>query len=436
MESHLEPRILENLAVYAYRALGREDIRIPRAFSIIFWGVGGLFVFLIARWFSGSIDYALIPTAIYLLLPFSGIASRGFQPDPMMVMFFTMAIYSQVRYFTRPTLEGLLVVGVISSVAILIKPHCIFALYGAFFSMSLWKSGLMKTISRPPLYIFGIITVLLGCSYYVVTGSGIGKNDLSLTVWLNVRYWINPAYWGGWLMHIRQVFGYPLFFAGILGVTFLHRGLFKACLIGLWGGYLAFGLVFSYHISTHDYYQLPYVTLLALSAAPVIYFGFEYLKNRGVSRIALSGIFSVAVFLGVRSIVIQMMIVNYDRHGRWQKNEKKIASEIGELLNHSTKVTYLAISEGYPLRYYGEISGKAFNISNEVIEKNLKKKDLPNLDKFLNGEILSFKPEYFVVTEILEYKRKPNLSDYVESRYPILARKPDYIIYDLREVKQ
>jgi hypothetical protein len=38
-------------------------------------------------------------------------------------------------------------------------------------------------------------------------------------------------------------------------------------LIGLWLGYLAFGLAFTMHISTHLYYSLPIVPIVALSAA-------------------------------------------------------------------------------------------------------------------------------------------------------------------------
>ncbi len=422
MESHLEPRILENIAVMGYQWFGGEKLWIPRSVSIICWGIGGLFLFLIALRISGSIDYALLPTLAYLFLPFPAVASRGFQPDPMMIMFFLAGLYAQVRYFKDKSASWLIVAGVLSATAILVKPHCIFPLFGAFFAMSLWEKGFWKTLLSLPLYAFGLLSLTFGFGYYLMENMHNTSGDMALNTWVHADYWIKPAYWGGWLMQIRQVVSFPLFVTGIVGLVWFHRGLAKAALIGMWAAYLAFGLFFAHHISTHDYYHLFFVPIVVLSAAPVFYAAFELLKRKDM-------VLALIVVLGMASIGIQIGVVNFDRHGRWQKNEREIAAEIGERLGHSTKVAYLAISEGYPLRYYGEIAGAALNISNQVIEQNLAKKEIPDPDVFLEGQ------EYLVVTEILEYKRKPQLAEFVESHYPVLAQKPDYIIFDLRKNK-
>jgi len=81
----IEPEILENIAVFFYHLTGKEQLWIPRMFSALFWLVGGIFVYLLARDLV-STDGALLSLAFYLFAPYGIFASRSFQPDPLMVM--------------------------------------------------------------------------------------------------------------------------------------------------------------------------------------------------------------------------------------------------------------------------------------------------------------------------------------------------------------
>ena len=56
---------------------------------------------------------------------------------------------------------------------------------------------------------------------------------------------------------------------GLLGMLIVRERRVRAFLLGIWGAYLVFGLYFNYHISTHDYYSLPLLAIVALSLAPV-----------------------------------------------------------------------------------------------------------------------------------------------------------------------
>ena len=114
-----------------------------------------------------------------------------------------------------------------------------------------------------------------------------------------------------------------------------------------------------------------------------------------------------------------------------EKNEINNAKKIGDILNNSTKILFLSYSEGDPLMYHGNISGKGINLRNEVLENHLGQKELPDIDSLINQNELHFVPEYFVITDIHEYKRKKIIRDYFENNYKILISDLDYIIYDL-----
>ncbi len=95
-KAEIEPEIVERLAALIYRFTG-EQIWIGRIDSSVFWIIGGIFLFLLLRDLV-SFDGALIGTAFYLFLPWGVIASRSFQPDPLMVLFIILFWWALNRW--------------------------------------------------------------------------------------------------------------------------------------------------------------------------------------------------------------------------------------------------------------------------------------------------------------------------------------------------
>src|SRR5512143_2608225 len=83
-KAEIEPEIVERLVALTYRFTG-EQLWIGRVYSSLFWVAGGLFLYWLSRDLSSAAG-ALLALALYLLLPFGVIASRSFQPDPLMTM--------------------------------------------------------------------------------------------------------------------------------------------------------------------------------------------------------------------------------------------------------------------------------------------------------------------------------------------------------------
>jgi len=96
-----EPEIMERLAVWVYQAAGSENLWFPRFFSILFWLVGGIGLFLLISDLVGK-DGAVIGTLFYLFLPYAVYASRAFMPDPLIVMFIIWGVGGLNHWHARP----------------------------------------------------------------------------------------------------------------------------------------------------------------------------------------------------------------------------------------------------------------------------------------------------------------------------------------------
>lgn len=68
----------------------------------------------------------------------------------------------------------------------------------------------------------------------------------------------------------------------------------------------------------------------------------------------------------------------------------------------------------------------------DIFEKYLEKRDQLDPAEFFAPSYFSFEPEYFIVTELLEFKRNPTFIEHLSQNYPVLAHTADYLIYDLR----
>src|SRR5512141_3179745 len=84
LKADVEPVVFEHLVAFTYRFTG-EQLWVPRVYASLFWLVGGIFLFLLAREFV-SFDGAFVSTTYYLIFPYAILGSRSFQPDPLMVM--------------------------------------------------------------------------------------------------------------------------------------------------------------------------------------------------------------------------------------------------------------------------------------------------------------------------------------------------------------
>ena len=454
----LEPRILEHLAVYGYRILGGEHLWIPRVLSSIFWLVGGIFLYLIARRI-GPPEAALFSTAFYLFLPFSISASRSFQPDPLMVMMLICSIFTILQYYDQPSRLRLVLAAVTASLAILVKPYSLFLIYCMFISISIYRHGFKKAIINLNFLIFSLLSFLPTVTYYIMKIlSNVGFLNEQAQASLLPHLLLKPYFWMDWLYLIGQAIGYLAFAGAIIGLLTIKQGFSKAVLLGLWVGYFIFGLFFTLHIHTHNYYQLPFIPVVALSLGPVGVWLINFLYKRW--KIALLTVLALAVAAGI--ILTQMDLKNFISKNKKDlkiianiisinpqfksfiagdfEREVQMAREIGEIVGHSTNTVLLTPHFGRAIAYEGELSGLPWPTSSSLRERRerglreLQKDELFNSKYFTirtHGKYIKYTPDFFIITALEEFEKQKDLKGFLNSNFPIIAKNDDYLIFDL-----
>ena len=121
----IEPPVMEHLAAYTYALLGKEWPNAGRFYSILFWVIGGIPLFLLTRKLI-SVNGALASMAFYLFVPFGTYASRSFQPDPLMIMSILWALYFQYNWYKQSSTKNAIMAGIFTGLAFYIKALAVF----------------------------------------------------------------------------------------------------------------------------------------------------------------------------------------------------------------------------------------------------------------------------------------------------------------------
>jgi hypothetical protein len=266
---------------------------------------------------------------------------------------------------------------------------------------------------------------------------------------------------------IGRVVGYIPLIGAILGFLMFKKGLSRTLLIGLCIGYFIYGLVFTHHMVTHDYYQLQLIPVVALSLGPIgaliINRLTTQIRNRwriAVFVILLPAIvFSISfnTFLpdwrhvtpdvksklkilgsvvGVNPQFIKFISPDFER-------EVRIAKEIGEIVGHNTNTVILSSdslgdSSGRYMSYHGEFAALSCPIEiASQIQKVWGRRVLKAGERFkISLGRYEYTPDYFIVTDFQEFEKLNDLKVFLTSNFPIVVQNEEYLIFDLRKAKQ
>jgi hypothetical protein len=196
-------------------------------------------------------------------------------------------------------------------------------------------------------------------------------------------------------------------------------------LLGLWAGYAVFGIYFNYHISTHDYYSLPLIPIVALSIAPLADFLFAklaQLTNMNVLRAAAFCLLFFGIFASVWNTRNQLNAVDY-------RPEAEMWAEIGEKVE-GYNLAGLTQDYGSRLAYWGWRNSTSWPTYGDLLYRDGLRGGQRNYDE-LFAEITA-KKDLFIVTDFNDLDRQPFLKEKLEN-FPIFAEGDGYVIYDLGE---
>jgi hypothetical protein len=361
----------------------------------------------------------------YLFLPFAVAASRAFQPDPLMVSLLCLGLWATHRWAIaeRPGWRLTVLAGLAASLAPLVKAVALLPLLGALAGMVLARPQSLRRIRQPEIWVLGALAVTPAAVYYAramfLTHEITSTGRFIPALLTQIRFYLD------WQELVMRLVSYAAVAAAALG-TLLLAGIARGLLVGLWGGYFIYGLLFPYHITTHDYYSLPLVPILALGIAPIA----------GVVAGRLGSVPNSATWRVIRLMVVTALLAFAVRAARGivagsdYRPEVGYWEYLGDLLEHRSDLLLLSHDYGYRLMYYGWVNGGAW-----VGQSDLRLGELLGEPSDLGmGEITGRLAghSFFVVTLLGELDAQPVLKEYLYENYPMAERGDDFVVFDLR----
>lgn len=422
----LEPELLEHLVAFSYRVVGSEILWVARIYSILFWTAGGAGLYFLGKRLAG--DGALISVAYFLFLPFSVQASRSFQPDPLMVALTIFTLLALDMWFEEetPSWRLTLAAGVLGGLAVLVKPPAAFYIAGAGLALVFYSGRLPALLRSGKAWAMVALWVLPSAAYYM-NGIVIAKN-LTSESWrfFVVSLLTSPRFYLDWLAFVQYIVGYGALMLALSALV-LFAGRARALMVGLLAAYLANGIVFTYHIATHDYYSLPLLMVVALGLGAPGGILLERVKkmvtSRPVAQLLAAAIACFAILLPVRTA--RGILVGHDYRpevGYWE--------QLGDVLEHRSDVLEISHDYGYRLEYYGYVEGSAWPTTQDLALRTTLGQSGEEDSQMIIADQLEGR-SLFVVTILGELERLPVLARYLAER-PVFAQGEDYIVYDLR----
>lgn len=423
----IEPEIMEHLVAWTYEFTG-EALWVARLYSSLFWVMGGYFLWDLARR-RFSANAAFLSLAWYLFLPYAVMASRSFQPDPLMVALLIAFWWGFDRWQESPNWKRAIPVGLLGGMAILVKFPALFFAYPLLVG---WL--VQKTRRHHWGQVFGMsLLMAMPAALYLTYGLWKGFLAQQFGGRFFPELWLLPSTYLQWMQEAHRAAGLWLIVAALLGLIVLSSSPTKPSLLillSLWVGYLLYGFAFTHHITTHDYYHLPLIPLAALSAAPLFDLVLSVLSttlSSRLSKFAIALLLLYALFGTLWGLRAQLKAVDY-------RPQAAMWAEIGEKLGHQPGVIALTPDYGLSLAYWGWQSAQVWPSSADLVYQKLvynraQQSEAEELQSLFVR--LTAGKRYFLVADLADFQRQPWLQAALRP-FPVFIEAPGYRIYSLQ----
>jgi hypothetical protein len=421
----IEPPVIEMIVALTYRVTG-EHFWIARIYSSLFWVLAGIFLFLLAREMTSN-EGAVVALLFYLFLPYGALASRSFQPDPLMTALIVAAAWALYRWRLLASWKSALIAGLLMGLAILVKNVAAFPLGMAALALVIehaWKHGWRTALKDRQTWAVGVMALLPAALYLAYGFFGAGFLGGQAAFRFFPELWLSGEFYLRWLGQIDGIVGFGACALALAGVFIAERRA-MIFLAGLWLGYFAFGMAFDYHIITHDYYNLMLVPLVALSLAPVTHMFVERARHLQL------GWFPRALFamLALLVLAVQLWTVRVELVREDWRPDAEFWKMLGEKLGHDGgKVLAITQDYGYRLEYWGWQDVDSWYYSGDIDLRILDNRTIDTGQRFADRLQDS---SFFVVTQMKNFDDQPEIKAYVYEHYPIYDQGRGYIIFDL-----
>ena len=421
----IEPLVMETLVANTYRIIGSDPVWVARIYSSLFWVIGGLALYFLTSAMT-SPDGGVLAAAYYLFVPFGIIASRSFQPDPLMVMFILLALWAVYYWYRKPSWKTAILAGVLAGMALFVKAVALFPILFALAAFFLVSKGIKKAIKDPQIWLIAGLTVLPMIAYHIYGVYILGTMESQFLGRFFPEMWRDLGFYFQWEDMATGIVGYGAIFAALLGTLLFSSAGLRAFGIGLWVGYFLFGMTFPYHFTTHTYYHLPLIAIVAINLAPIgslIFKPLADLKPALLVRIVVVGIILSAIVIKVWDIRLDMAREDF-------RHEPAHWANIGEILDHNPSVIGLVHDYGNRLTYYGWVTPKIWPPLGQQALRELQGKPSIEVKEWFDKK--AGNKDFFLVTMKNQFNKQPELQQLLYDNFPVYSEGDGYLIFDLR----
>ncbi len=421
LEGLIEPPIMEWLAAFGYWITGSIDLRIPRVIAIAFWLLA-VIPFLAAAKRENGWKAALIGTAFFLFYPYGIIASRSFQPETLLVLFLALFLMALISWDEKRTWKWALWAGLFGGLAVLVKAVAAFFVAGMWIGWLLSERNWKGIFKEKKLWAAFLLTVLTYAAY-LAYGLWIDK---SYAGQFSLRFfpamWTEVSFYLRWLSNVRKVVGVEWLVLGLMGTLLIDNKTVRNILIGAWVGYILLGFALPHHISTHDYYHLPLLMLVAFGISGLFKVILPFVEKKSTVMRILMAAFLLFLFgayaMDARS---ELKKANY-------ASETAFWKRVATLFSPADKVVALSQDYGNRLAYWGWITPRNWP-SLDDIQLRLEAGQDISLEDYFEDYTAGY--DYFLVTDFGEFARQPQLEEWLNVHYPLIPSEDGFLLFDL-----
>lgn len=289
-EPGMEPPLTEFATLAAYVAMGRENAAYSVWITTAFWLAAGLMVYAASGQLTTNPWSRLVAAAFFLTIPAGVLLSRTFQPEPLMLLGFVVALWWLLRMRFPVTWTNALLFGVGGGLLLLPKPgYMYFMLAGAVVGVGLREMTIKQLLLNGKFYLVLLLLALPSALWIKLLLPGVSNIVFIPAVFANPNLYLRS------LRFIDYMVGLPAFAVAVIGSLIFAKGRDRGVYSGLLIGYLAFVAATNYRSMTHVYYHAQAIVLVSFALIPVVDKACEWAKRGLAAENAENVIMGVAI---------------------------------------------------------------------------------------------------------------------------------------------
>jgi len=415
-----EPPIFETIVGKTFLLMGGESFAVARIYDTLFWLLAGVALFNLARRITSPVS-GLISLTYYLVLPFSVQASRSFQPDPLMTSAFVIGLYFLYRWSEDKRWRWAVLGAAFMGFAALVKIVIVFLVVGAAMPIVLtalgrrfWKSAQVWTM---------VAVMAIPAAGYYLLGNPSRSTEyfFAWTVDL-IKLITSPHFYADWLGFVGSLVGLIILFLSLVG-TCLASARFRWLLIGLWAGYLLYGITLPFQMFTHSYYHLQLIPVIALGLLPIVEALLE--RARQLGRVwRMAALVPLLVLIAYQAWAARSTLAAEDF-----SDAPRLWQSVGEAIPGDADVIALTQDYGFDLMYWGWRKVHLWPLNTTLSQFRNDARELA-----VRFAELTAGNDYFLVTAFGQLESQPALAAALDG-YSVAAEGDGYILYDLNAPK-